>query len=532
MGARAPAAGPAAVTLPAGPITYVAAASSLVVVIAIGAWAARRTHGPRDYFLAGQRLGLWVTGLAAASAAFSGFVFLGGPGLVYRMGVAAWFIVLPIGFTPGLLCFVAARRLRALAETDDVLTLPDALAARFGGRAVRGAAAIAILAGTVGYLGVQVLAAGRLLETVLGLRELAGAWSLPLAMAIGLAAVLAYAVAGGMIAGVYTDVVQGGLMVVAAVALCGAGLSAAGGWEGAVAAILADDRFGPSFLDPLGRVGGTTLAGFVFVFGVGVLGQPHMLHKFMMIRDPERLRFMPVVLGAAQSLCLVVWIGLGLAIPALVAGGRMPAPATPDDAVPAFLVGVAPEALAGLALAGVLAAILSTSDSFVNLGAAAVVRDLPRALGRAAIDDLRRARAATVLLGLAAGALAGVRDDVIALLGTFAFGTFAAALAPVMSIGLIWPRVSARVAATSIAVGTALNLGIEAWATVPGIPEAWRPPLAAGAVPSALALAASYLVLVVGAWAFPAGRDSSRATPAFRTDAPARCATTSGAPRR
>ncbi|HEX6200662.1 MAG TPA: hypothetical protein VF150_10385, partial [Thermoanaerobaculia bacterium] len=73
------------------------------LMLAVGVWAARRTRTSRDFFIAGQGLGLVVTGLATTSAAFSGFVFLGGPGLTYRIGVASLFIVLSVGFTSTLL---------------------------------------------------------------------------------------------------------------------------------------------------------------------------------------------------------------------------------------------------------------------------------------------------------------------------------------------------------------------------------------------------------------------------------------------
>ena len=499
-------------TLPAVPSMYVATALSLAVVAVIGAFAWRRTRDSRDFFLAGQRLGPWVTGIAAATAAFSGFVFLGGPGLTYRIGIASWFIILPIGFTPGLLCFAAARRLRRLASDPDVLTVPDALRARWGGRAVPGLATIAVLVGSTAYLAVQVLAAGRLLEAVLGLRGAVGVWSLPLAMGLGLVVVLAYSAAGGMVAGVATDVFQGALMTATAIALFAVATRAVGGWPEAVATILGDGRFGRAFLDPVGGAPVTTVVGFLFVFGVGVLGQPHMLHKFMMIAREDSLRWMPVVLGGAQSLCLLVWIGLGLAVPALVVAGEMAAPRFADGVVPGFLIGFTPGPLAGLAVAGALAAILSTSDSFVNLGSAALVRDLPRTFGRPVGDELRRGRLATVVLGVGAGVVAWAWDDLIALLGGLAFGTFAAALAPVVGVGLAWPRVSARVAAASIATGIFVHLGLEGWSRISAAPKL----LATGASPAAVALAGSFLTLLLGAALFPVDRERSAPSPGAR----------------
>lgn len=466
---------------------------------ALGVWSLRRTRNTRDFWVAGQGLGVVVTGLATMASAFSGFVFLGGPGLTYRIGLSSLFINLSVGFTPALLAWTVAKRLRLLAEVREVYTIPDAVLCRYRSRTASGAAAVAVLIGSVGYLGAQLLALGILLEAVLGTRETLGAWSLPVAVGIGLAVLLFYSVAGGMVAGVYTDVFQGALMLLGAVAVFGYALSVAGGWSQVVGSIAASERFGRQFLEPLGETPALTAVGFFFVFGLGVLGQPHMLHKFYMLKDPRRLKWLPLVLGSSQVICLLIWLGLGLAVPALVAQGRLAPLAKPDDAAPAFLLNFAPEPLAGLAVAAILSAIMSTADSFTNLGAAVLVRDLPKALGRKVGDELRWGRIATVGVTLAAAVLAISYGDLIALLGTFAFGTFGAALAPALAVGLNWKRVTAAAATASIVTGTVLTLGLELMGRGAfGLP---KPPIPPGALPAAISLAASFVVLlIVTAW--------------------------------
>ncbi|HEV2851731.1 MAG TPA: hypothetical protein VHC97_02900 [Thermoanaerobaculia bacterium] len=474
-------------------LLYLAACSAL------GVWSIRRTRNARDFWIAGQGLGVFVTGLATMAAAFSGFVFLGGPGLTYRIGLSSLFINLSIGFTPALLGWTVAKRLRLLAEVREVYTIPDAVLARFGSRAASGAAAVAILVGTIGYLGAQLMALGTLLEAVLGLRASLGAWSLAAAVGIGLAVLLFYSVAGGMVAGVYTDVFQGALMVLAALAVFGYAMAAGGGWGHVVHSIAASERFGRQFLEPLGDTPALTAMGFFFVFGIGVLGQPHMLHKFYMLRDPRSLKWLPLVLGLSQVLCLLIWLGIGLAVPALVAQGRLAPLAKPDDAAPAFLLGFAPEPLAGFAVAAILAAVMSTADSFMTLGAAVLVRDLPRAFGRRGLrieNELFWGRVATVVVTVAAAVLALLYDDLIALLGTFSFGTFGAALAPALAVGLNWKRVTARAATASITTGAGLNLALEFLARQTVFPSLPKPPLPPGALPTAVSLAASFIVLL------------------------------------
>jgi len=479
------------------PAVLACAIAYLAAMVAIGAWSARRTRTSRDFFIAGQKIGLLVTGLATTSAAFSGFVFLGGPGLTYRLGVASLFIVLSVSFTAGLLCWTVGKRLRLLAEVREVFTVPDALAARFRSRWVAALAAVAVLVGTVAYLGAQIQALGLLVEAIFGLRALLGSWSLPVGMAVGVALVLAYAVAGGMVAGVYTDLFQGLLMAGTGVAVFVVAVRAGGGVHQIATSIAGSELFGARFLEPLGTVPVATAFGFFFVFSVGVLGQPQMLHKFYMLDDPRKLRWMPAVIAVSQSLCVLIWLGVGLAVPALVAQGRLAPLVDPDRAAPELLLGFAPAAVAGLAFVGVLAAIMSTADSFVNIASAALVRDLPRAFGRRVGNELRWGRWAVVGVAVASAAFAWGYGDLIALLGTFAFGTFAAGLAPAVAVGLNWRRVTPAAAVASIATGTGLNLGLELGRRFGWLPEGLLP---AGVLPSAVALAASFAVLFVVTW--------------------------------
>ena len=452
----------------------------LLATLAVGLAALRRTRSASDFFVAGRRLGPFRAGLAVAASAFSGFVFVGGPGLTGQIGFGSLFIVVPAGFTAALLCRTVGRRLALIAEAGAVLTLPDALAFRFAGqpgeRLAAGLAAAGIFLGSVIYLGVQFAA------LALAARFAFPAVGLPLALALGAGAVLAYTLAGGMTASVNTDVLQGVVMAGAAVLAFGWAMAAVSGPAGLAATV------GDGLLDPLGSLSPSGGFGLLLLFSLGTLGQPHMLHKFLMLRSPAALRFLPAVIAGAQGLSLLVWIGLGAAALAFSADGRLGPLDHPDEAAFALLsLPATPGLLAGTVAAAALAAIMSTSDAFLNLGAAALVRDLPRALGRAPLDDLGPARSASLLvalgaLGVAAGHLAG--GGLIAFLGALGFGAFAAALAPTMLLGLLWERVTARAAAASMAAGLVTLLALEVLA--PGLETP----------PAALAMAAGFLVLV------------------------------------
>lgn len=485
----------------------------LAIVTTVGVWAARRTRSAGDFFIAGQKLGWVVTAFATMSAAFSGFVFMGGPGLMYRIGVASLLICISVGFTSGFLCWVVGKRLRLLAGIREVFTVPDAIYVRYGSRRASGLAAIAVIIGTIGYLGAQLQALGILIEMVFGTRDLLGPWSLPAAMILGCAVVVFYATAGGMVAGVYTDLIQGVLMVVSAVAVFFFCLQSGGGLTAMSKAIITSETFGPNHLDPFGTLPVMTAMGFFFVFAVGLLGQPHMLHKFFMLEDPRTLKWMPLVIGSTQSACVLIWLGIGVAVPALVAQGSLTALTNPDQAAPQFLFNFTPPGLAALVLAGVLAAIMSTADSFLNIGSAALVRDLPKAFGKHVSNQLLWGRVWVIVIAVIAMIFAFLYGDLIALIGTFAFGTFAAALAPAVAIGLNWRRVTSTAATASIAAGMVVNLGLEFMAKQTLFQSLPSAPLGGGMLPSAVALLVSFTVLLAVTWL-----SSSDTDPALEAD--------------
>ena len=116
----------------------------LAVCIGVGIWALRRTTSTRDFFMAGRDLGIFVTGLAVFSSTMSGFGFVGGPGLIYRMGMSSSWMTLTsvLGFC--VTFYLLGKRLRMIAELRDTISLPDAVAARYGSELTRLLTAVAI----------------------------------------------------------------------------------------------------------------------------------------------------------------------------------------------------------------------------------------------------------------------------------------------------------------------------------------------------------------------------------------------------
>ena len=114
-----------------GLITFVLVVLYALACMGVGLWALRRTRDTRDFFVAGRDLGVVVSSVAIFSSTLSGFGFVGGPGLVYRMGMSSFWLILT-AVTGYVLAFVLlAKRLRLVAELRDAVSLPDAVAARY-----------------------------------------------------------------------------------------------------------------------------------------------------------------------------------------------------------------------------------------------------------------------------------------------------------------------------------------------------------------------------------------------------------------
>ncbi|MGQ0765809.1 MAG: sodium:solute symporter family transporter [Gemmatimonadota bacterium] len=438
----------------------------------------RRTKNAADFFVAGRGIGLFTMTIAAMAATLSGFAFIGGPGLVYTLGIGALFINLPLAVTATMGATALATRLRLLADRREIVTIPDAIAARYNSTTAQGYAGLAIICAVTGYMATNLLALGIVLDSIFSI-------GLQWGVVAGTAITLAYSASGGILAGVYTDVFQGSIKVVASVIVFGYVLSVGGGMEGISEAIRSADA---SYLEPWGRMSPLAAMSFYFVFGLGTLGQPHVIHKYLMLRDPRQLRWYPIVMTIVMALTLLLFVGVGLVTRALVASGEMPALERPDDATPTFLLRYTPPLVSAIVFSGVVAAIMSTVNSFMNVGAAALVRDVPRALGRRFGDELLAGRVATVAISVVAAAIAMSSGTMVAFLGIFGWGLFASTIVPSLAIGLNWTGATRAGAIASIITGLAVTLVLEsmAWFRVFTFPG--------GVTATAVALVASLLV--------------------------------------
>ncbi len=435
----------------------------ILAMLAIGLWAWRRTRDLSDYLLGGRGLGRWVTALSAEASDMSGWLLLGLPGFAYAAGFEAAWIALGLFVGTWLNWrFLAGRLRHQTAAADDALTLPAFLAARFPeqGRALRITGALVILVFFTFYTSSGLVAGGRLFETVFG-------WDYRLAVAGAALVVVAYTFLGGFLAVSWTDLVQGLMMGAALVIVPLAVIQAQGGPAATLAALEAVNRHFTEFTigtdgRPLGIVAILSLLGW----GLGYFGQPHILARFMAIRDPGEL-------GAARRIAMA-WVGLTL-MGALWVGwsavGFLETPLTGADTERVFMHLVSAlfhPLLAGILLAAILAAIMSTADSQLLVASSALANDLYETLlGRPARPGelVRVGRLAVLGIAAVAVTLALTPDNKVLDLVAYAWAGFGAAFGPVLIATLYWPRMHGRAALAGMLAG---GLTVVLWKQLSG----------------------------------------------------------------
>lgn len=423
----------------------------LLGIAAIGVWAAGQTKSTSDFLITGKRFGIWAVAFAAFASIMSGFGFIGGPGLFYDGGYGfIWIaIVAPLAFPVSW--FVLGKKMRLMAEVREIFTIPDAAYARFDSEAVRLLVSVSVLLGVISYLGVQFLAIAFVLQTVLGVSEV-------VALAIGLTVIAIYTIGGGMIAGIFTDLIQGGIMVVGSIVVFILALDTVDGFASMNRELSSQV---PELAGAFGAFPVMLGLTWYFLFLVGNSGQPHMAHKLYMLRDPKLLKWGAPIAALSYFAASLMMLALGVGMRSLVETGQFAELANPDNAAPVFLVEFTPAIVAGVVLAAAVGAVMSTSDAFINIGAANMARDIPESLGFEYDTDrqeLRAHRIATAIIILVSVLLVYYVEILVGLLGVVGWGLFAAAIVPILGVGLNWKGATTEGAIAAAAIALFGNL--------------------------------------------------------------------------
>ena len=419
-------------------------------LLVLGWVGSRRTKDDADFYLGGRGLSPLVAAVSSAASSSSAWTLLGVSGAAYAWGVGAlWLFPACVGGF-ALNWYVLAPGLQRLSRDSGALTVTGLLAGegRDGtSRAVRIVASV-ILLGSLGfYVCSQLQAAGKSFEATFDLDPTAS-------VLIGAAIVLVYTLAGGFWAVSLTDTLQGLLMAGAAVLLPTVALVEVGGPGELWAAMGAVDVPGFTSLtrhyEPAAGVG--FIAGLLGV-GLGYPGQPHVVNRFMALRDDPKA----LVAGRRIAMAWAVSVYAGMLL--LGWSGRVLLAELPDGET--VFVALANELLspvmAGIVLAAVLSAIMSTADSQLLVAGSAVTHDLGLA-GTSHRTMLLRSRLTVFALMVGAAVAAVTTDESIFRLVLFAWGAMGAAFGPLLLVTALRGPVSRGRTLVAMIVGAGLSI--------------------------------------------------------------------------
>lgn len=430
-------------------LILLAIAVYLLFMLWIGWICAKKNESVDDFYLGGRKLGPFVTAMSAEASDMSSWLLMGLPGVAYLTGLAeaSW---TAIGLIVGtyLNWLIVAKRIRRYSHRLNAITVPQFFSKRWGdSRCLLSAvAALVIIIFFIPYTASGFSACGKLFSTLFGMDYLT-------AMLISAAVIVIYTVMGGFLAASFTDLIQSIIMTVALVVVLGFGITRAGG----VGAVLDNARSLTDYLslvrihDP--ATGGSEPYSLLTIcsllaWGLGYFGMPHILVRFMAIEDEKKLKLSRRVASSWVVISMAVAILIGLVGNAMTSAGALENLADSETIIVriASLIsqfGVLPALLAGVILAGILAATMSTADSQLLAASSSVSQDLGNDFLKRDFSGKRGmivARGVMLAIALVAAFLARDPDSSVFRVVSFAWAGFGAAFGPVMLMALFWKR--------------------------------------------------------------------------------------------
>ncbi len=428
----------------------------LVVLLAIGLWARRRVGDSTDFHLAGRRLGPVVAALSASSSSSSVWTLLGVSGAAWLWGVQAMWLIPAVVSGFFINWFLVAPRLQAASRENGSVTLVEFLASGCGAREaalLRSIGAVLILSCFSLYVAAQFQGAGTAIAAALpGVSTTA-------AVVTGAVVVVAYVMLGGFWAASVTDALQGLMMLFVALVLPWFALAAVGGPGELAAGLRALGEPGLLRLvdQPDLMLAMVFIAG-LFGIGLGYPGQPHVVNRFMALRSAEDIRLARTV---ALAWAAVIYIGMVV----LGWSGRvlMPDIADHESVLLELSVSLLPALLGGLVTGGVLAAIMSTSDSQLLVAGGAVSHDLRRRRASVAEDRIVVLIVGAIALALALFVPATIFERVL-----FAWQVLGNGFGPLLLVLLWIGPVVDRYRTAAMLAGAGLTVVISFLPSAPG----------------------------------------------------------------
>jgi len=427
----------------------------MIVIIGIGVLFAKKANAnSEEYFLGGRSLGPWIAAFSAEASDMSGWLLMGLPGLAYWSGLAnAGWTAIGLAIGTYLNWLLISKRLRRYSEKVHAITIPDFFSKRFHEKKkiLMTISSLMIIIFFVPYAGSCLVACGKLFSLLFNT-------SYPSMVILSAGFVLVYTFLGGFLAESTSDYIQAIIMILALILVMFLGINAAGG----INAIIVNARSIPGFLsfvtsaNPTGEaINGSAIFGTPVSFsilsiistlawGLGYFGMPQVLLRFMGIRSEKDLK-------RARRVA-IIWVIISL-MAAIIIGlvGRLLfsdvyliyGSGNTENIFILMATKLVPPLFAGFICAGILAAAMSSSDSYLLISASAIAKNIWQDVIRKDATDkeiMIISRIVLVLVSVLSILIAIGKNPVIFSIVDFAWAGFGAAFGPLIILSLFWKR--------------------------------------------------------------------------------------------
>ncbi len=447
----------------------------MAAVIVIGVVFAKTANkNSENYFLGGRSLGPWVTAMSAEASDMSGWLLMGLPGVAYWCGLAdaAW---TAIGLALGtyLNWLIVSKRLRRYSIRVNAITLPEYFSKRFHEKkkVILTLSALFILIFFTVYAASCFVTCGKLFSTLFG-------FSYQSMMIVGAVFVLLYTILGGFLAESASDFMQAIVMIIALTVIVIISTARVGGLN----VVFENAKAIPGFLEffgiasPTVGVDGLQVVengmpifgeaqpyGMLSVFsmlawGLGYFGMPQVLLRFMAIRREDELK--------RSRRIAMVWVLISLSVAVFIGiVGRQLYPtahlvsAEAEKIFITLATSSLPAILAGFVMAGILAATISSSDSYLLIAASAVAKNIYQGVIKKKASDkevMLVSRITLFVIALIAMIMALDENSAIFKIVSFAWAGFGATFGPIMLFSLFWKRTNRAGAVAGMVSGAAM----------------------------------------------------------------------------
>jgi len=445
----------------------------LSFLLLVGVYTYGFSKTQEDYLLAGRKLGPWVTAFSERASGESAWLLLALPGAAITIGMGELWSVIGIIIGIASSWYLIAERLRAETEKYDALTIPEYLHRRYEDRSniIRLFSSLIIAFFFLFYVSAQFHASGKVLNSLFELNPIIG-------ISIGAIIIIAYTLLGGFFAVAWTDLIQGILMIGTLVILPLAGfyelrnadISIMDGLE--KASMLYGNHNHDIFSGRQG-IEALILALGGLSWGLGYLGQPHLIIRYMAIRSPKEVRIARkiAICWAVPGITGAFFVGI---VALLYFGPEYFQIMDPEQAMPILASNLLHPILAGLFISGAVAAMMSTADSQLLVSTSAITEDFINQFLNRNISDktlVKISRFMIVILGTIAYGIAlysEIEGRNIFGVVSYAWSGLGSAFGPVLVMTLWWKKTTRKGVIAGLATGFVTTI---IWANIPQLKD-------------------------------------------------------------